>query len=383
LTHLDAGRSVPNPLMSTAAFSQMHSRLAGNHPLSSGFGMIFFVWDWNGQKMIVHGGDWPGTHSGMVLFPELNKGLFFSLMADYPEVPVLATITGSERLEAADGIVVEPPLSNTGVIVDFLTHFLGPPRAPRQEGFHAADLQEFEGNYVAQSAAHSTMEVMLNFTNPFSTVRVQAGEQGGLMINGKGPYREIAPDVFWSEQAQMALDGFFLDSPAYFFVRDADGAVDFLTPQIGFDAWVKKSIWGTPFTYLAAWGLLMLFLLSGLICLFYPTVPGHRLVKWLPPSIAILMIAMPLMLLAFRGEQQTLVSDLFFGHAMRFAGFTVLANGVIVLALATAWFSVRAWAEPYWYGRRFAGLMRTHYTALSLAALLLIPVFSYANLLIL
>jgi hypothetical protein len=227
------------------------------------------------------------------------------------------------------------------------------------------------------------MEVMLTFTNPFSTVNVQAGERGGLMINGKGPYQEIAPDVFWSDQVQMPLDGFFLDSPVYFFGRDADGAVDFLAPQIGFDAWVKKGVLGTPSTYLTAWGLLLLFLSSGLICLFYPPVPGHRLVKWLPPLIAVLLIVMPLVLLAFRGEQQTLISDLFFGHAERFAGFAALANMVIVLALATAWFSIRAWAEPYWAGRRFAGLMRTHYTAVGLAALLLIPVFSYANLLIL
>jgi hypothetical protein len=175
IAHLDAGLTSPDPLMSPAAFSLMHERHAGNHELSSGFGMIFFIWDWNGQKMIIHGGDWPGTHSGMVMFPSLNAGIFFSLMADFPEVPILESITGSERLMPVEGVSVESPLSNAGVIVDFLEHFLGPFIAPRQAGFKPGDPAEYAGNYVGQSAPHTTMGIMLNFTNPFGTVRVAKG----------------------------------------------------------------------------------------------------------------------------------------------------------------------------------------------------------------
>ena len=381
IAHLDAGMTSPDPLMSPAAFSLMHTRHAGNHELSSGFGMIFFIWNWNDQKMVIHGGDWPGTHSGMVMFPDLNAGIFFSLMADYPEVPILESITGSERLVAAEGINVETPLSNAGVIVDFLEHFLGPSKAPRQAGFKPGDTKEYVGNYVGQSAPHTTMGIMLNFTNPFSTVRVAPAQEGGLMINDKGPYEEIAPGVFWSDSVQMPLDGFFLDSPLFVFSRDEHGAVDYLSPQIGFDAWVKKDALGVPSTYLTAWAVLLLFLLSGLLCLFYPRVPGKSAVKWLPPIIAVLLVAMPLVLLLAYAEGDTIVNHLFFGRSGRFVWFAVLANLVAILAVLSAWFAISAWKDHFWAERKLGLLLRVHYTLLSMAALLLIPVFNYSNLL--
>jgi CubicO group peptidase (beta-lactamase class C family) len=381
IAHLDAGSVSPQPLMSPAAFEMMQTRYAGNHELSSGFGMIFFVWDWNQQRLIVHGGDWPGTHSGMVLFPGLDAGIFFSLMADFPEVPILESIIGSERLTEIDGVQVDTPLSNAGVIVDFLERFIGPAAAPVQPGFKSGDLSEFAGNYVGQSAPHTTMGVMLNFANPFSTVRVDLAEAGGLLINGRGPYREIAPDVFWSDDVNTPLDGFFLDSPMYAFSRDEHGEVDYLSPQIGFDAWVKKAPLEVPSTYLAAWVILLLFLLSGLLCMFYPKVPANRYAKWLPVMIAVLMVSMPLVLLVGYAEGDGLVSHLFFGHAGRFIVFAALANLVVVLAVVCAWYAIRAWKDGYWKDRKLGWLLRIHYTLLSLAGLLLIPVFSYSNLL--
>lgn len=381
IAHLDAGRTLSHPLMSPAAFALMHQRHAGNHELSSGFGMIFFIWDWNGQKMVIHGGDWPGTHSGMIMFPGLNSGIFFSLMADYPEVPILESITGSERLIPVEGVDVDTPLSNAGVIVDFLEHFLGASKALHKQGFIPGDLAEYVGNYVGQSAAHTTMDIMLNFTNPFGTVRVNPAEGGGLMINGKGPYEEIAADVFWSDSVHMPLDGFFLDSPLFVFSRDEHGQVDYLSPQIGFDAWVKKGALGVPSNYLTAWAILLLFLLSGLLCLFYPKVPGNRAAKWLPPITAVLLVVMPLVLLVGYAEGDTLVNHLFFGRSGRFVWFAVLANLVAILAVISAWFTIRAWKDHYWAGRKLGTVLRVHYTMLSLAALLLIPVFNYSNLL--
>jgi len=379
LAHLDTSQSSENRLMSAERLAQMHTRIAGNHELSSGFGMIFFTWDWNDQKMIVHGGDWPGTHSGMVLFPQLNTGLFFSLMAEFPEVPVLESITGSERLMPVDGLVVGTPLSNVGVLVNLFTHFLGPLKPPGAAHVPDSDLSEFAGNFIGQSAPHSGMDIMLNFTSPFQTVRVEAAPEA-LLINGK-PYQHVAPDVFWSDEVKMSLDSYFLDSPIYMFSRDEQGAVEFLTPQIGFDAWVRKGALETPSTWLMAWGGLTLFLLSGLLVIFYPRVSQFPMAKWLPPLIAAMLLSMPAVLLVGYGEGESLVNDLFFGYATRFFSFAVMGNLVIVLALVSAWYTLKAWKEPFWSGQRGGWLLRLHYSLLSLAALMLIPVFSYMNLL--
>ena len=101
LAQLDEGKSADS-ILSHDTFVRMHTQIRSNHPLSSGFGMIFFTWDWNGVRLVLHGGDWPGTHSGMVLLPDSNTGLFFSLLADYPEVPILESILGSERLQSRE-----------------------------------------------------------------------------------------------------------------------------------------------------------------------------------------------------------------------------------------------------------------------------------------
>jgi len=381
IAQLDAGRTSPNPLMSASAFSMLHERLAGNNEISSGFGMIFFIWNWNDQKLIIHGGDWPGTHSGMILFPELNSGIFFSLMADYAEVPILEGTTGSDRLAEIENVNVGTPLSNAGVLVDFLVQFLGPAKAPQQTGFKTHELTEYTGNYVGQSAVHTNMEIMLGFTNPSNVVRVDPAAEGGLIINGKGPYLEIASDVFWTDSVQMPLDGFFLDSPMFVFSRDEHGEIDFLSPQIGFDAWVKKGVMDTPSTYLSAWAMLFLVLLSGLLCAFYPKVSENKSIKWLPPLIAVLMISMPILLLVGYAEGDSLVNHLFFGKAQRFIGFAVIANLIAVLAVISTWFTFKLWKDGYWSGRRLAVVFRLHYTLLSIAALLMIPVFSFSNLL--
>jgi hypothetical protein len=225
------------------------------------------------------------------------------------------------------------------------------------------------------------MDVMMNFISPLSTVQVQADGNGGLLMNGMGPFLEVAPDVFWSEQVKTPVDGFFLDSPLYLFSRDDQGKVDFLTPQIGFDVWVKKGILATPSTYILAWGILFLVLLSGVLSILYPRVPSRPLLKWLPSIIVLAMITMPAVLLLGYSEQGSLVNEIFFGRTSRFVGFAVLAHVVLGLAVLMSWYSFRVWKEGYWADQRLGLLMRVHYTVLSLSALLLIPVFSYANLL--
>ena len=80
-------------------------------------------------------------------------------------------------------------------------------------------------------------------------------------------------------------------------------------------------------------------------------------------------------------EGDTIVNHLFFGHARRFIWFAVMANLVVILALISGWFAIKAWKEKYWSDRRLGMVLRVHYTLLSLAGLMLIPVFNYSNLL--
>jgi len=370
-------------VLSHDMFLRMHSQIRSNHPLSSGFGMIYFTWLWNGVPVVLHGGSWPGTHSGMVLLPDSNTGLFFSLLADYPPVPMLESMLGSERLRPRDGLVVPKPITNVAVIYEFLETFYGEYEQPGLPVFSPGDLSEYLGSYVAQSAPASTMERLLNLINADMVVDVAPSEDGtGLIIHGRGPYREIGPDVFWNDSMVMPLDGLFLDTKLFNFVRDAKGTVDYLTPQIGFDVWKKSGALDNPRTYLLSLLILFTILLTAVACVFYPKVEGHRLAKWTPPIILLFLVAMPLILLLGYPAGESVIDDVFFGRTGRFGAFSVVANLIAVGALFFAWQVYLAWKKRFWHGRAGGLVMRLHYSMVGTAALLLVPVFAWLNLLV-
>ncbi|MEM7705322.1 MAG: CocE/NonD family hydrolase [Pseudomonadota bacterium] len=382
LAQLDAGRS-DDAILSPATFRTMHSQIRSNHPLSSGFGMIYFTFNWDGLDAVIHGGDWPGTHSGMVLLPQLDTAFFFSLLAEYPEVPLLESITGSERTTPSPDVVVDTPLSNLGVLFNFRETFFGLPEPPHISEASTTDLEEYVGNYVGRSAAFSTMERMLSLTNPFNVVSVSIDDSAsGLMINGKGPYAAIGPDVFWSDShREVPLDGLFLDSPSFSFARDDAGDISYLVPRVGFDVWVKSGPLQNPQTYGKAWIILLMLALTALIAVFYPRISGRPWAKWLPLMVLIGLVAQPLVLLLGYAPGTTLTDALFFGHGGRFTLFAILANLIALLALVFGWYVVLAWRESFWSQARLGAVLRCHYTILGVGALLFIPVFAFLNLL--
>jgi hypothetical protein len=362
-------------------FRRMHTQIRANHPLSSGFGMIHFTLDWNGVDVLVHGGDWPGTHSGMMLFPQVDTGIFFSLLAERPDVPVLESILGSERLTAVPGVTVDTPITNFGVMYGFLERFFGKFRGPARAD-DDVNLDDYVGSYVGRSAPFSTMERLLNLGSAFNVINVTLDDTGsGLLFNGKGPYKAIGKDVFRDETYTSPLDGFFLDSPIYGFTRDEAGAVDYVVPQIGFDVWVKSGPLQNPQTWTTALGVVFLVGLSGLVAAFYPRVPRRRLAKWLPVIMALGLIALPLIVLLGQADGDTIVDDLFFGRAGRFVLLGIAANLLALAALLQAWYAVRAWRESFWSEARLGGVMRVHYGLVGVAALVLVPVLAYWRLL--
>jgi hypothetical protein len=75
LMHL-ANRGTTKRILSESAMRDMHNRHAGAHPLVPGVAYGFFEDDYQGLRILEHGGNMAGFSSQLVLLPEENAGFF-------------------------------------------------------------------------------------------------------------------------------------------------------------------------------------------------------------------------------------------------------------------------------------------------------------------
>jgi len=76
IAHLQNGRLGNARIMSERAARDMHRQHATGHPRLPGFAYGFYEDDYQGLRMIEHGGNMAGFSSQMVLLPERNAGFF-------------------------------------------------------------------------------------------------------------------------------------------------------------------------------------------------------------------------------------------------------------------------------------------------------------------
>lgn len=129
IANLQEGRGESAAVLGPQAFQRLHRRIAGNHPATSGFAMVFITLDWNGVTFFGHGGDWPGFHSIVFMSPESNAGFFISCLCEYPQPGFLESVFGSQRMHPDAVQKVLPPMTNVGVGVAFLERFWETPLA--------------------------------------------------------------------------------------------------------------------------------------------------------------------------------------------------------------------------------------------------------------
>jgi CubicO group peptidase (beta-lactamase class C family) len=157
--------------VSAALRTQLFTPLAGNHPALDQLAMAFFVQQWNGERVVQHAGAFEDFNAWLVLLPDRGIGMF-------------AVWAGGPTVAGAGSI------SFNGVRDSFLAAALGPYQAsPALEDQTAA--QAFLGRYWTDRRPQSSAEMMAAL--PAVTVITSGPE--GLLVNGQGPFRLIAPDV--------------------------------------------------------------------------------------------------------------------------------------------------------------------------------------------
>ena len=381
IANLQQGRGASAAVLAPEPFRELHRRTAGNHPATSGFGMVFISFEWNGVTFFGHGGDWPGFHSIMLMSPESNAGFFISCMCEYPQPGLLESVLGSQRMRANSGQQVLAPMTNVGVAIAFLERFWGKRTWPRLAA--SGDLEKYVGSYWHEFRNYSSAEKLFDVLGgESSTLVVERDGDRALSLNGRGGYGEIAPGVFWNAQAEPGIDGNFWNSGIWAFTLDSAGAPRHVSPTFAIDSYRRVSNFDNPQFAMQVLMLCGVFSLTGALAAFWPAGRGlGRAGKWLPPAIAGALLAIVPVMLAGYPEGDGLGTALLLGEGTRLLSVVLLANLVAILGLAMAVATLLAWQRGYWgYGWR-AVARRTHFTLLSVAAAGLIWVFAFANLL--
>ncbi len=135
------------PVLSRTALAALHGRRAGNAPETTGVGMVFFTEEWGAFRTVAHGGNWAGFHSWMTLIPQLDAGIFISIMS---EAPLPQTGDTLHRLLLPWSHPAPSPamLSASGYTNQFLAHFLGE-RRPLPASSAGVDSSSIDGWYLA------------------------------------------------------------------------------------------------------------------------------------------------------------------------------------------------------------------------------------------
>ncbi len=194
-------------LLTQKSWDLVHTQYRQNHPGSSGFGMHYFTYDYNGEHV-------------MEQYGSLQHYSMFFLLAD-SDVGIFMTLVGGGAPRPnteipADGVKVEgkvlPQMSHTGMRDLVLTHFLGQIPFERDAKVDLAKYVGFYGNVTRALAG----------ANPPPLTEVKVSGDGGLIIDGRGIFRPAGPHTFVLDRP-IELDAGFGAAARYVFAVDGNG----------------------------------------------------------------------------------------------------------------------------------------------------------------
>ena len=342
------------PILSDSLTAFMHTRAFGSDPRLDGFDYGFYEQSSHGVHLIGHGGDTQWFHSDLTLAPEEGWGIFVSYNS------------------AGGGSLSLGPFLQA-----VLDHYYPTATASLSEARGTVD-PRYLGAYRSIRSSYTTLEKVLGLFSAVTVAR-DAAQAGVLVVTTPfGTQRFVAAadrDLF------RQVDG----HERVVFRRDARGRVTHLfVGSLPMVAMERLAWYDSPRLHRWLLGIALLILLTT-PCVMFASWLLHRRFRELRPLSAAERLARWTAFIAaalaavFCGGLMAIVAspDAFIkGNA---GGLNLVLALPILLAVATialVGFTVRAWKRAWW-GR----WGRIHYTTVSAAAVVLVLVLAYWNLL--
>ena len=183
LAHLNYGSYQGNKILNFDTTYEMHSQTFTHHEGFSGMAHGFIEMEYNGYRLITHGGDTLLFHSGVYLIPELDTGLFVSY-------------NGRDAAMARDSLIKSfmdryfPKKGNNMLVYDD-SSFINP--------------KILEGKYIINRINHTTYESVSKY---FSITNIRVDSNGDIIYNFMGQtnrLKQIEPGVFYDDESGNKL----------------------------------------------------------------------------------------------------------------------------------------------------------------------------------
>jgi len=360
IAHLQNGTYGNATILSAGTAGLMHARAFANDPNVPGMCLGFYEMEYNGQRMIVHGGDTDLFHSELVLLPEKNAGYFVSYNSP----------TGAS--------------ARSEFFTEFMNHYYPqePQAVPRPDPSASAGLQKYAGTYesnrynVVRFEKYTTLNPQYEFiVTPNGTLEKRDG--GSELV-------ETRPGVF------ARVDGIHPDTGNVIFHTAADGTVDYLIIEnvpvfvvdrvpwyatTGFVDNVRTAGCVLLATVLV-WPLLFAF--RRLYAIPEPSVPKPaRVARWIAGAAALVLLAFVVVLPPMLLSDSVLMTSYMNDPAVPAIMTAALTLPVIaaILTLVTVVFAAFAWKAKYWTLPH-----RVHYTILAIALIAMLWWVNFNNL---
>jgi hypothetical protein len=356
------GNSSCGSILQPATEQRMQSSLWGPGTQVTGFTHGFMEWNFNGQRILYHGGDTRVFQSMLLILPEQNLGFFYAYNTKNPAVI---------------------PWDLT--LIAFMQHFYPADLAAAQHasGYDARSAT-YTGSYFLARSSYTTIEKVnnLSITN---WIELSASEDSSLLIG-----LPISPQKIRLEELEPMLFREASTGLQFVFQMEDNGRVVYL-----YDAhqpstpWVKMVWHQNPMLHYGLVVVCSVIFLSALLAGVFNAIvrifkrqacaaqsSSARFARWIALLVALLNLSgLVTFLMVFLGRDG-------FGTMIAYGEMSTinviltvwLAAAVLTILLATL--TITAWKQGLW-----GWMARIHYSLVALAALAFVWFLNYWNLL--